>query len=108
MCIKRYEFQFESHWVHLQQHQDGRLWFYSEEIASLLGARKLSPIIDSDMRIEGIDFCFENYLRALIDLGNVYRTLIKSRSEQAERFEEWLASTLLPELLNRQTKPDMT
>ncbi|MBO9612901.1 MAG: hypothetical protein J7619_09415 [Dyadobacter sp.] len=85
---------------------DGKIWFVGIDVAKVLGysntndanARhcKSSGIVKREVATTNKFTPMQNM--SLINEPNVYRLIIKSQLESAERFEEWLFSEVLPSI----------
>jgi hypothetical protein len=93
-------FAFEAKGVRVQE-IDGAPWFCATDVCSILGYRNAPDAITKHCREAGIakrDIRSVGQQRSLtfIDEGNLYRLIIKSRKEEAQRFEAWVCDEVLP------------
>lgn len=95
-------FAFEANSVRVQE-VDGAPWFCATDVCSILGYRNAPDAISKHCREAGIakrDIRSAGQQRSLtfIDEGNLYRLIIKSRKEEALRFETWVCDEVLPSI----------
>lgn len=83
---------------------DGEIWFVANDVASVLGYINTSKAISDHCKEKGITKRYPLHTTGgvqqvtLINEANVYRLIIKSRLERAERFEEWLFEEVIPSI----------
>ena len=87
---------------------EGKIYFVGKDVASALGYSNSSKAVSTHckhIRKEVIDVSSQNgnahksrktQEMSLIDEGDVYRLIIKSKLESAERFESWVFDEVLP------------
>lgn len=76
-------------------------WFVAADVCSALGYANTSKAISDNCRVAGVT---SSYIRSggqsrsvkFINEGNLYRLIIKSRKEEAQRFESWVCDEVLP------------
>ena len=80
---------------------DDQPWFCAADVCEVLGYANSRQAIQKNCRPEGVsvrDTLTRGGKQALtfIAEGNLYRLIIKSRKEEAERFEAWVCDEVLP------------
>lgn len=96
-------FRFESIEVRAFSDEAGEPWFCAADVCSALGYANTSKAISDNCRVAGVT---SSYIRSggqgrsvkFINEGNLYRLIIKSRKEEAERFEAWVCDEVLPSI----------
>ncbi|WP_288078982.1 BRO family protein [Pseudomonas sp.] len=94
-------FRFESIEVRAFSDEAGEPWFCAADVCSALGYANTSKAISDNCRVAGVT---SSYIRSggqsrsvkFINEGNLYRLIIKSRKEEAQRFESWVCDEVLP------------
>lgn len=82
---------------------DGEKWFCAKDICTALGYTNTSKAITDHCREAGVTIRYtssggQRRELAFINEGNLYRLIIKSRKEEAKRFESWVCDEVLPAL----------
>ena len=82
---------------------DGEIWFVASDVAKTLGYAKPSNAIIAHCKQrgtlkQGIPTTSGIQEMTLINEPNVYRLIIKSQLESAERFESWLFEEVVPSI----------
>lgn len=82
---------------------DGEMWFVGIDVASALGYKRPYDAIKQHCKPKGtvkhrIPSNGGEQDMILINEPNVYRLIIKSQLESAEKFEEWLFNEVLPSI----------
>ncbi len=95
-------FAFEAKSVRVQE-IDGSPWFCVTDVCSILGYSNSRDAMSKHCREKGVakrDTLTTKGKQALtfIDEGNLYRLIIKSRKEEALRFESWVCDEVLPSI----------
>lgn len=80
---------------------DDQPWLCAADVCSALGYTNTSKAISDNCREAGVT---SSYIRSggqgrsvkFINEGNLYRLIIKSRKEEAKRFEAWVCDEVLP------------
>ncbi|HSX91089.1 MAG TPA: BRO family protein [Pseudomonas sp.] len=80
---------------------DGQPWFCATDVCSVLGYSNSRKAIADNCREAGVtasDISSGGQKRraTFISEGNLYRLIIKSRKEEAQRFESWVCDEVLP------------
>lgn len=93
-------FAFEAKSVRVQE-IDGAPWFCVTDVCSILGYSNSRDAMAKHCREAGVakrDISSAGQKRSLtfITEGNLYRLIIKSRKEEAQRFETWVCDEVLP------------
>lgn len=93
-------FAFEAKSVRVQE-IDGSPWFCVTDVCSILGYSNSRDAMSKHCREKGVakrDTLTSKGKQVLtfIDEGNLYRLIIKSRKEEAQRFESWVCDEVLP------------
>ncbi len=95
-------FAFDSHAVRTITANDGIVWFVAKDVCTLLGYTNSSKAIADHCRLEGVTnrYPLETLggvqYPTLIDEGNLYRLIVKSRKPEAKQFESWVCDNVLP------------
>lgn len=94
-------FKFESKEVRAYSDDAGEPWFCAADLCSVLGYRNAPDAIGKHCREAGIakrDISSGGQKRSVlfVNEGNLYRLIIKSRKEEAQRFEAWVCDEVLP------------
>ena len=93
-------FVFEANSVRVQE-IGGAPWFGASDVCAILGYRNAADAVAKHCRAAGIakrDISSGGQMRSFsfINEGNLYRLIIKSRKEEAQRFEAWVCDEVLP------------
>ncbi|WP_288077748.1 BRO family protein [Pseudomonas sp.] len=93
-------FAFEAKSVRVQE-IGGSPWFCLTDVCSILGYSNSRDAMAKHCREAGVakrDISSAGQKRSLtfISEGNLYRLIIKSRKEEAQRFESWVCDEVLP------------
>ncbi|MCP1651783.1 BRO-N domain-containing protein [Pseudomonas nitroreducens] len=96
-------FEFEAVPVRVIIQNDGENWFCAKDVCEVLGYSNTSQTITDHCREKGVSkrYTLTDKGRQelqFIDEGNLYRLIIKSRKEEAKRFESWVCDQVLPAL----------
>lgn len=96
-------FEFEALPVRVVTEEDGEYWFCAKDVCDVLGYSNTSQTIEDHCREAGVSKRYTNSggqqrELAFINEGNLYRLIIKSRKEEARRFETWVCDEVLPSL----------
>ena len=94
-------FRFEAKEVRAFSDDAGEPWFCAADVCVALGYANTSKAISDNCREAGVT---NGYIRSggqgrsvkFINEGNLYRLIIKSRKEEAQRFESWVCDEVLP------------
>lgn len=95
-------FAFEAKSVRVQQ-IDGSPWFCLTDVCSILGYSNSRDAMAKHCRETGVakrDISSTGQRRSLtfVSEGNLYRLIIKSRKDEAQRFESWVCDEVLPSI----------
>lgn len=82
---------------------EGEPWFVAADVCSVLGYANSRKAVQDNCREAGVtasDISSGGQKRriTLISEGNLYRLIIKSRKEEAQRFEAWVCDEVLPSI----------
>jgi prophage antirepressor-like protein len=96
-------FEFEELPVRIINDECGEKWFCAKDICTALGYTNTSKAITDHCREAGVTIRYtssggQRRELAFINEGNLYRLIIKSRKEEAKRFEAWVCDEVLPSL----------
>lgn len=96
-------FEFEALPVRVMTGEDGEYWFCSKDVCAVLGYSNSRQSTADHCREKGVSKRYtltEQGKQELqfIDEGNLYRLIIRSRKEEAKRFESWVCDEVLPAL----------
>lgn len=96
-------FEFEALPVRVVSEADGEHWFCAKDVCEVLGYSNTSQTIEDHCRDAGVSKRYtssggQQRELAFINEGNLYRLIIKSRKEEAKRFESWVCDEVLPAL----------
>lgn len=90
---------------------DDQPWFVAADVCAVLGYANSRKAIADNCRVSGVTTgdirsdvanrdstsrARRTQAMTLIDEGNLYRLIIKSRKEEAQRFESWVCDEVLP------------
>lgn len=100
-CAQIIPFHFEAHEIRAYSDEAGEPWLCAADLCSVLGYRNAADAIAKHCREAGIakrDISSGGQKRSVtfINEGNLYRLIIKSRKEEALRFEAWVCDEVLP------------
>lgn len=103
-------FTFQAKSVRVQE-IDGAPWFCVTDVCSILGYSNSRDAMSKHCREAGVakrDISSAGQKRSLtfISEGNLYRLIIKSRKEEAQRFESWVCDEVLPAIRKSGTYTD--
>lgn len=84
---------------------DGQPWFCAADICGVLGYANSRQAVQKNCRAEGVsvrDTLTRGGKQSLtfISEGSLYRLILKSRKEEALRFEDWVCDEVLPAIRN--------
>ena len=94
---------------------DNKPYFEGIKVARILGYKNPNDAIKRHCKYPGIVFhdtrvqtgrrrdgteSFQIVQRAFISEGNLYRLIVKSKKEEAEKFESWVMDEVLPSIRN--------
>jgi prophage antirepressor-like protein len=97
-------FDFNGHGVRIITNEDGHIYFVAKDVCEVLGYTKsTSAVIDTHCKSEG---CTKMVLptnqgdqeQIIINEGNLYRLVLKSRKNEASVFESWVCDEVLPSI----------
>ncbi|WP_445673379.1 BRO-N domain-containing protein [Pseudomonas ceruminis] len=96
-------FEFEALPVRVMTGEDGEYWFCAKDVCAVLGYTNSRQSTADHCREKGVSKRYtltEQGKQELqfIDEGNLYRLIIRSRREEAKRFESWVCDEVLPML----------
>ena len=96
-------FEFEALPVRVVTAEDGEYWFCAKDVCEVLGYNNSRQTIEDHCRVAGVSKRYtssggQQRELAFINEGNLYRLIIKSRKEEANRFESWVCDEVLPAL----------
>lgn len=96
-------FEFEALPMRVLNGEGGEPWFCAKDVCAVLGYRNDTDAVKKHCREAGVakrDLSSGGQRRelAFINEGNLYRLIIKSRKEEAKRFESWVCDEVLPAL----------
>lgn len=94
-------FQFESEEVRAYSDDAGEPWFCAADVCKALGYANSRKAIADNCREKGVTSSYTltskgKQALTYINEGNLYRLIIKSRKEEAQRFEVWVCDEVLP------------
>lgn len=94
-------FQFESEEVRAYSDDAGEPWFCAADVCKALGYANSRKAIADNCREKGVTSSYTltskgKQALTYINEGNLYRLIIKSRKEEAQRFEAWVCDEVLP------------
>ncbi|TDF86284.1 BRO family protein [Pseudomonas sp. H9] len=96
-------FEFEALPVRVMTGEDGEYWFCAKDVCAVLGYINSRQSIADHCREKGVSKRYTltdqgKQELQFIDEGNLYRLIIRSKKEEAKRFESWVCDELLPAL----------
>lgn len=94
-------FRFETKEVRAYSDADGEPWFCAADVCRALGYSNSRKAIADNCRDKGVTSSYTLTSKGrqsltFINEGNLYRLIIKSRKEEAQRFESWVCDEVLP------------
>lgn len=94
------QFKFEAREVRTLLVND-QPWFCASDVCEVLGYANSRQAIQKNCRSEGVSVRYTltrggKQALTFIAEGNLYRLIIKSRKEEAQRFEAWVCDEVLP------------
>lgn len=94
-------FQFECKEVRAYSNDAGEPWFCAADVCKALGYANSRKAIADNCREKGVTSSYTitskgRQALTFINEGNLYRLIIKSRKEEAQRFEAWVCDEVLP------------
>lgn len=94
-------FQFESKQVRAYSDDAGEPWFCAADVCKALGYANSRKAVADNCREKGVTSSYTltskgKQALTFINEGNLYRLIIKSRKEEAQRFESWVCDEVLP------------
>ncbi|WP_025126485.1 Bro-N domain-containing protein [Pseudomonas sp. PH1b] len=94
-------FSFEAKEVRVYSDALGEPWFCAADVCLALGYANTSKAISDNCREKGVTSSYTltskgRQALTFINEGNLYRLIIKSRKEEAQRFESWVCDEVLP------------
>ena len=94
-------FQFETKQVRAYSDEAGEPWFCAADVCAALGYANSRKAIADNCREKGVTSSYTltskgRQALTFINEGNLYRLIIKSRKEEAQRFESWVCDEVLP------------
>lgn len=102
------QFDFNGHGVRVITNDQGQIYFVAKDVCDVLGYTNSSKAIKDHCKTEGCtkmvlpnDSLGQGYEQTIINEGNLYRLVLKSKKKEAERFEAWVCDEVLPSI--RQT-----
>ena len=97
-------FDFNGSGIRVITNEENQIFFVAKDVCDVLGYTKsTSAIIDSHCKVEG---CTKmvlpsdggNQEQIVINEGNLYRLVLKSKKKEAEKFESWVCDEVLPSI----------
>lgn len=94
-------FEFEAKQVRAYCDEAGEPWFCAADVCKALGYANSRKAIADNCRGKGVTSSYTltskgRQALTFINEGNLYRLIIKSRKEEAQRFESWVCDEVLP------------
>lgn len=95
-------FDFNGFGVRVITNEQDQVFFVAKDVCDVLGYQKsTTSVVDAHCKIEG---CTKmvlpsnggNQEQILINEGNLYRLVLKSKKKEAEKFESWVCDEVLP------------
>jgi prophage antirepressor-like protein len=83
---------------------EGEPWFVATDVCKILGYVNAPDAIKKHCRLDGIvkryiiDSLNRSQETSLINEGNLYRLIIKSKKPEAQKFESWVCDEVLPQI----------
>lgn len=102
------QFNFHDNGVRVIENENGQIFFVAKDVCDVLGYTNSSKAIKDHCKTEGCSKLLlpneslgQGYEQTIINEGNLYRLVLKSKKKEAERFEAWVCDEVLPSI--RQT-----
>lgn len=83
--------------------RDGEPWFVAKDVAEILGYRNTSKAISDNCKDKGVTISYTltaggKQAIKIINEGNLYRLVMRSKLPAAEAFEDWVVNDVLPSI----------
>lgn len=96
-------FDFNGHNVRIITNEEGRIYFVAKDVCDVLGYSNSRDAIAKHCKKEGVANCdtpTESGIQQMtvINEGNLYRLVLKSRKKEAAVFESWVCDEVLPSI----------
>jgi prophage antirepressor-like protein len=95
-------FDFNGHGVRVITNEENQVFFVAKDVCDVLGYTKASStVIQTHCKLEGVTKMVipsdgGNQEQFIINEGNLYRLVLKSKKKEAEKFESWVCDEVLP------------
>lgn len=99
-------FDFNGKEIRVITNEQNQVFFVAKDVCDLLGYSNSRDAISKHCKKEGVAFCdtpTDSGIQqmTIINEGNLYRLVLKSKKKEAEKFESWVCDEVLPQI--RQT-----
>lgn len=97
-------FQFGNHEVRVVVAENNEPMFVAKDVCNVLGYSNTNDAVIRHCKLDGVvkHEVIDNLGRAqsssLINEGNLYRLILKSKKKEAEKFETWVCDEVLPSI----------
>ena len=95
-------FDFNGHGIRVITNEENQVFFVAKDVCDVLGYTKASStVIQTHCKLEGVTKMVipsdgGNQEQFIINEGNLYRLVLKSKKKEAEKFESWVCDEVLP------------
>ena len=106
-------FDFNGHGIRVITNEENQVFFVAKDVCDVLGYTKASStVIQTHCKLEGVTKMVipsdgGNQEQFIINEGNLYRLVLKSKKKEAEKFESWVCDEVLP-TIRKTGKYDVT
>ena len=94
-------FDFNGHGVRVITNEENQVFFVAKDVCDVLNYSNSRDAIAKHCKKEGVAICdtpTESGIQqmTIINEGNLYRLVLKSKKKEAEKFESWVCDEVLP------------
>lgn len=94
-------FDFNGHGIRVITNEENQVFFVAKDVCDVLNYSNSRDAIAKHCKKEGVAICdtpTESGIQqmTIINEGNLYRLVLKSKKKEAEKFESWVCDEVLP------------
>ena len=96
-------FDFNGHGIRVITNEENQVFFVAKDVCDVLGYTNSSKAISDHCKSEGCtkvvlpnESLGQGREQIIINEGNLYRLVLKSKKKEAEKFESWVCDEVLP------------
>jgi len=94
-------FDFNGHGIRVVTNEENQVFFVAKDVCDVLNYSNSRDAIAKHCKKEGVAICdtpTESGIQqmTIINEGNLYRLVLKSKKKEAEKFESWVCDEVLP------------